>query len=167
MRSHPLARRRASSSNRLPQPCIRIPVPSRRRAPIIRRASATMRSHPRDHSPHWPRRLVAPARPCIRMTRSFVASARLCAGPGPSSVRMPRPLPALAPTFPPVRRDHAPYPRDGALESPLSVAPTRPCACIVPLLRRVSPRARPKGTGHAPRGCRWSGLSPGPTGALT
>ena len=112
------SRRRASSSNRLPQPCIRIPVPSRRRAPILRRASATIHSHPWDHSPHWPRPFVVPARPCTRMTRSSVASAPLCVGPEPFSVRLPRPLPALTPTFAPVRPDHAPYPPDGALEKP-------------------------------------------------
>ena len=58
-------------------------------------------------------------------------------------------------------------PRWRAGQAPLSVAPTRLYACIVPLLRRISRSARPKGTGHAHQGCRWSRLSPGPNGGLT
>jgi hypothetical protein len=135
--------------------------------PVVRRASATMHLHPRDIWSRLPRRSVVPARPCTRMTRSFVAPARLSAGWGPSSVRLPRPLPALAPTFAPVRRDHASHPRDGALDEPI----VRPADATIGLHSPVPPShdrvPRPKGTGHAHQGCRWSGLSPGPNGALT
>jgi hypothetical protein len=82
------------------------------------------------------------------------------------SVRMPRPLRALAPTFRPLRRDHASHPRDGALDKPIvrrTDATIRLHSPVPPSHDRVP---RPKGTGHAPRGCRWSGLSPRPTSAL-
>jgi hypothetical protein len=135
--------------------------------PVLRRASATMHLHPRDIWSQWPRRSVVPARPCIGMARSFVAPARLSVGWGPSSVRIARPLPALTPTFAPVRRDHAPYPRDGALDEPI-VRPADATICLhspVPPSHDRVPRS--KGTGHAHQECRWSGRSPGRTGALT
>jgi hypothetical protein len=93
-------------------------VPSRRMAPIVRRATATMHLHPRDIWSQRPRRSVVPAQPCIGMARSFVAPARLSAGWGPSSVRIARPWPASTPTLGPFRRDHASHPRDGALDEP-------------------------------------------------
>ncbi len=166
-RLSPSRRAPPSSSNRLPQPCIRMTVPSRRTTPIVRRASATMRLHPRDIWSQWPGRFVAPARPCTRMTRSSVASARLCAGQWPLSAGC-RDLCLLWP-----RRyvPSAAFMRRTPVPSRVTTPIVRPADATMHLHSPVPPShdrvPRPKGTGHAPQGCRWSGLSPGCNGALT